>query len=302
MGGKMSNSGIINNGILGMNQSPVGKNASVTVTTASPQATPVRQPDDQCDIGIITVKAVEAGAVAEELRLVRKDSPGHSFDIGRVSADGRTSRIVATRALEQGQRSTMAAADLLCKHHKPRVIVLAGIAGGIHQDLALGDVVIATRVLYYELRREEPDGTRRRGEVRDTPVATGHAVNRFFTDHGEPAVFRSPDHTDAHPEFRVFGGPIGSGEAVISDRRSAVRAYLTQVNDKVLAVETEAGGLSQHAHEYSAAGDRPYGWVVVRGISDLAADMTDDDQPDAAKHAAIVLRELIPYLPVEDRL
>jgi len=50
----------------------------------------------------------------------------------------------------------------------------------------------------------------------------GDAVNRFFTDHGEPAEFRVPTAGRGSPRFRVFAGPIGSGDAVIADRESDI--------------------------------------------------------------------------------
>jgi adenosylhomocysteine nucleosidase len=57
----------------------------------------------------------------------------------------------------------------------------------------------------------------------------------------------------------------------------------------------EAGGLSQFCHETPSP--QP-GWLVVRGISDLADHAkTLDHQTAAARHAAIALRHLVPYLP-----
>lgn len=136
----------------------------------------------------------------------------------------------------------------------------------------------------------------RRGEARDAPAEVGHAVNRFFTDHGEPAEFTPTTHPRAAHPFRVWPGPIGTGEAVISDGDSAIRAYLKEFNEKILAIDTEAGGLSQYWHENAALGGRLRGWVVVRGISDHAVNMTYEHQATAARHAAITLRELVPYL------
>lgn len=98
--------------------------------------------------------------------------------------------------------------------------------------------------------------------------------------------------------FRIHRGPIGSGSAVITDENSGTRAWLRTVNEKVLAVETEAAGLAQSFHE-SADRPAPFGWLTIRGISD-EADVhkpTDDDYHDlAARHAAAVLMALAPHL------
>jgi adenosylhomocysteine nucleosidase len=250
-----------------------------------------------CDIGIITIKANESRAVGDVLGLVLRPGPGPGHvDAGTLHIAGRPVRLVATRALEQGQRSTMAAIGRLRQHDDPAVIVLVGIGGGIDPVLELGDVVIATRVVYYDLRRELPGTTRRRGEARDTSAEIGHAANRFFTDHGEPAEFTPFTHPSAAHSFRVWPGPIGTGEAVISDRGSAVRTYLKEFNEKILAIDTEAGAISQYWHENAVPGGRLRGWLVVRGISDHAANMTYEHQTTAARHAAIALRALVPYL------
>jgi adenosylhomocysteine nucleosidase len=69
-------------------------------------------------------------------------------------------------------------------------------------------------------------------------------------------------------------------------------------NEKVLAVDMEAGGLTQFCHE-TPPPDHP-GWLVIRGISDLADHTkTYDHQHSAAHNAAITLQHLIPYLPAK---
>jgi adenosylhomocysteine nucleosidase len=95
----------------------------------------------------------------------------------------------------------------------------------------------------------------------------------------------------------VHAGPIGSGEAVIADGDAEVLRFLAADNDKILAVDMEAGGLGQACHERSAESGRERRWAVVRGISDDAgAGKNEDHQRTAAWHAAVVLRELLPYL------
>ena len=95
----------------------------------------------------------------------------------------------------------------------------------------------------------------------------------------------------------MLSGPIGSGNAVIAGRDSKILQYLAGYNDKILAVEMEAGGLSQAHHDQPATEQRTQGWAVVRGISDKAGKDKDDDYHHAAaRHAATVVRALLPYL------
>lgn len=291
------NSGfIIHGGSVRLHQSAVGDGATVIVPATPeqepcPPATPEQEPARRADIGVITVLPVEAGAVHDILGLRRVRRSALPFFAGNVATDGTTRRVVAIRALAQGQRSTVIAFERLRRHYRPSVVVLAGIGGGIDPAVRVGDVVVTTRVVYYDLRKETPQGQRRRGEERQAPATTGHAVNSFFTSYGEPATVRT-----GKTSFRVLTGPIGSGEAVIADAESEIRRYLKAFNDKILAVDMEAGGLTQAFHEQDGPG-LARGWAVVRGISDDSSSAKNDDhQHLAARHAAITLRRLLPYL------
>jgi adenosylhomocysteine nucleosidase len=148
--------------------------------------------------------------------------------------------------------------------------------------------------VFYENRKLLPGKTLRRGQELQAPSAVTHSVNAFFTTSGDPAAL--PGHGGTAP-FRVFHGPIGSGEAVLSDADNEIRHYLARYNDKILAVEMEAGGLSQFCHDTTTHSGAPLGWVVIRGISDHADAAKDDRFHDsAAVNAAQTLRHLIPYI------
>lgn len=265
------------------------------ITNVYPGSQPTYSASRSRGIGVVAIKATEARAIIEVFGLIRnRETPsGQDFYTGTVeSADGPV-ELVAARTLEQGQRSIMPTLQNLRRHSNPAVFVLLGIGGAINRDLVVGDVVVATRVVYYDLRRETPEGVHRRSEDRHTPAPITHALNSFFTDYHDPARLKS-----AAGPFRVLSGPIGSGDAVIMDAESQIRKFLLTCNEKVLAIDTEAGGLTQFCHE-TPPPDHP-GWLVIRGISDLADHTkTYDHQHSAAHNAAITLQHLIPYLPAK---
>jgi adenosylhomocysteine nucleosidase len=294
MNERIENSGFINWGTTNVNApSAFGTGATVNISGAQP---PPNREGKGADIGVITVITEEASAVRAALGLRSDEAHGVSFDLGSLQADGKPVTIAATRALAQGQESTMVAYNHLREHFNPAVIVIAGIGGGVHRDVHIGDVVVATRMVYYDLRKETPAGTLHRGQQRQAPAVIEHAVNRFFTDHGEPAVLSGEGSKNS---FRVLCGPIGSGNAVIADRDSEILKYLARFNDKILAIDMESGGLSHAYHEGLVTSGRPLGWLVVRGISDDAGPGKNDDyHRPAARNAALALRELLPYLPV----
>lgn len=286
------NSGFMATGgaITNIGQLAAGPGAGIT--NVYPGSQPTRSASRSRGIGVVAIKATEARALIEVFGLTKnRGTPGgQDFYTGTVeSADGPV-ELVAARTLEQGQRSIMPTLENLRRHSNPAVFVLLGVSGAINRDLAIGDVVIATRVVYYDLRRETPDQVHRRGEERHAPAPVAHALNSFFTDCYDPARLES-----AAGPFRVLPGPIGSGDAVIMNTESQIRKFLLTYNEKILAVDTEAGGLAQFCHE-TPPPDHPH-WLVVRGISDLADHTkTYDHQHSAAHNAAITLQHLIPYL------
>ncbi|MED7926259.1 hypothetical protein SMD20_18530 [Nonomuraea sp. LP-02] len=288
MTGQFKNSGIINQGgPMTISDTAIGDGATV-VHHHLAEAEPRRR----ADVGVITIKDSEARAVIDILKLERAPVKGIPFWHGAINLRGVATRVAMIRSLGQGQRSTMAAFENLRGTFRPAVIALVGIGGGFQPDISTGDVAIATRAVYYDLRKETADGTQRRGEDRETSAIVGNAVNSFFVDYGEPAqLIRGED------EFHVISCIIGTGDAVIADAESEIRKYLKHYNDKISVVDMEAGGLAQAFHERGNLAQM-LGWVVIRGISDYSnKEKNDVLQKTAARNAAEVLRALIPYLP-----
>ncbi|MGW3099523.1 5'-methylthioadenosine/S-adenosylhomocysteine nucleosidase family protein [Streptomyces sp. NPDC001102] len=277
----------------------IGERAQASTTSPLPSAEPSAEANITWDLGIVTILSEELRSVIDALNLHRHKTPsGLYFYQGERTVSGATLRIVATQTQSQGQRSTMAALEHLRRHYHPRLWALVGIAGGIHDDHArIGNVIVSTDVVYYENRKINPQDTRRRGEHRQAPAHIVHAVNAYFTDHGTPARIKGQMTAHADQQYEVYPGVIGSGEAVIADRASDIRTYLTSYHEKVLAVDMEAGGLSQYWQENSVHGTNNPGWIVIRGISDNADEHKSHSHHElASRNAAHVLSRLLPYL------
>ncbi|MFC8360118.1 hypothetical protein ACFUIY_09575 [Streptomyces griseorubiginosus] len=277
----------------------IGEKAHASTTTPPSATETADEADSPWDLGIVTILSEELRSVIDALKLHRHKAPnGLYFYQGEHTVSDATLRIVATQTQSQGQRSTMAALENLRRHYNPRLWALVGIAGGIHDDHArIGNVIVSTDVVYYENRKINPQDTRRRGEHRQAPAHIVHAVNAYFIEHGTPARIKGQMTAHAGDQYEVYPGVIGSGEAVIADRASDIRTYLTTYHEKVLAVDMEAGGLSQYWQENSVHGTANPGWIVIRGVSDNADEHKGHSHHElAARNAAHVLSRLLPYL------
>ncbi|MFD4629192.1 hypothetical protein ACFVYR_04720 [Streptomyces sp. NPDC058284] len=310
----MSNYGISNTGPGNVNvngPTAMGKNTRVTVhgsetanagdTADEALPAPTRaeegaRREQVWDAGVITVLPVENSATIDALarwgtHTERRTQQGVVFHEFTRAAGARTLRLSLTQSLLPGQHFAGSAVEHLRREYAPRLVALVGIAGSIHPDVRPGDVVIAQEVVHYEPRKVTSEGTRRRGRGHTVTAGVQHAINAFFTTHGEPwPLPGSEDH-------RALRGLIGSGEAVLADVSAEERRYLREYNEKILAVETEGAGLATAVHASTGQTGAAGAWVMVRGISD-AADRQKDDSHHAiaSRNAAYVFSALLPHL------
>lgn len=250
------------------------------------------------DVGVLTVLAQETLAMVEvfqRARNYRRERRGAvvAHLASFASEDGHRDAVLM-QTLDRGQRSAAAAYANLRQWYRPRAVALVGIAGGINENVDVGDVVIANQIIYYDERRVSAGQAHRRGEASLTPAGMKGTVNHLFSTYGEPFTMPSPG---PRGEFKVLSGPIGTGGAVVTDSGSDIRAYLQSFNEKCLAVETEAGGLVQAAREDPHGPTHPADWLVIRAISDHADEHKGHRDHDlAARHAARVFERVVPLL------
>ncbi len=254
------------------------------------------------DVGVITVLSEETSAVAAMLDAsgechVRVHDSGLRCREAQLGSPGAGISVVATQTLGQGQQSAVIAFERLREAYTPTTVVLTGIAGAINPIITLGDVVVVNGVIHYDQRRETSAGITRRGQEIPVPARTRHAINAFFSDHGEPYRTTIVGSDGISRSCAVRPGMIGSGEAVVADQNSPIRGYVTAFNEKTLALETEAAGIAEAFYETTDTLAAGTGWLAIRGISDSADAAKDDTYHEIASwHAAVILRQMLPYL------
>jgi nucleoside phosphorylase len=163
-------------------------------------------------------------------------------------------------------------------HYDPVVIFFVGVAGGV-KDVALGDVVAATKVYSYESgaattvfqpRPRLGESSYLLEQRARAEAGKGDWKLRLARPTGEVS--------------RAFVGPIAAGEKVVKSRSSEVYKFLRANYGDVLAVEMEGGGFLRAARANLVDA------LVVRGISDLVTGKAKADaggsQEIAALHAA----------------
>jgi nucleoside phosphorylase/glycosyltransferase involved in cell wall biosynthesis len=178
---------------------------------------------------------------------------------------------------QSGNLTAAVAAANMLQQFRPDFVALIGIAGGL-RDVAVGDVVISSEIVYYEPAKISTAGIDPRYRIVGlTPPWVASLLRNFSGDVALP---------------RVHVGPVASGEKIITSPESV--RDLIGIWGRPLAIEMEAAGVA----EAVGASGRNIPLVVIRGIADVldgskhrhgAADL-------AAKAALDVAAELVPLL------
>ncbi|WP_236578560.1 5'-methylthioadenosine/S-adenosylhomocysteine nucleosidase [Streptomyces tendae] len=157
-----------------------------------------------------------------------------------------------------------------------------GVAGGLKEDINIGDVVVATKIYGIQGGKQTPEGFL----VRPDAWRAAHRLDQ--------AARHALRDADYHVHFK----PIAVGDFVLADATSAITRYLNEYYNDAVAIEMEGAGVAHAAHLTGALDS-----MIIRGISDKADAKkhvrdAEGSQVQAARNAATavlaVLRKLEP--------
>ena len=221
---------------------------------------------------IVTALGLEYNAVADQLSERRPvvHPQGSRYETGLWK--GAT---VAVAECGAGNTAAALECERAVSFFRPAAILFVGVAGGL-KDVALGDVVLASKVYAYESGKADKTFRTRPGV--------------FTTDYALLQTAKLLARS-ASADYRCFVGAVAAGEKVISSVKADEFVFIKDHYGDSLAVEMEGYGFLHAGY----ANTTPC--MVVRGISDLIANKAVSDasgsQPIAAHHASQVAFRLI---------
>jgi adenosylhomocysteine nucleosidase len=210
--------------------------------------------------------------------------PGTGLDARRGRLDGRDV-VVATAGV--GKVKAAGTATLLVERLGCRALVLSGVAGGLGEELGIGDLVIAERVIDVDYGRLTDAG-----RIVYQPGALPLPELRPEPGYQLPVALleRITEHL-ASSDLTARLGTILSGDAFLASAR--VRDELATEWD-ALAIEMEGSAVCGVAERFGLP------WLVVRALSDRAGEESVDDfaafVASAASNSAKLVRQLLPVL------
>jgi nucleoside phosphorylase len=249
------------------------------------------------DVAILTVIPEAHDAVRQLCSLSRSEERGgQPYWTGRVpAAGGGEHLVVLDRAVDRSNLPAQEAAQRLLQHWRPRHLIVADIGGGFHgrDGLAVGDVVFASLVHYYEFVKETAGGgVEARDFARAAPARGARATLAVIAQEAtwpERIEHARPGGTRDWPS--LLEGEIVAGDHLLSDPDSSLVAGLVGAYPKALAIDMESAGVARAV--YGAQQDELFTQLtILRGISDLVDDperdnqATRDDWKPYAAHAA----------------
>lgn len=175
--------------------------------------------------------------------------------------DGAVYRVIVVSPTEMGPIAAAITATTATSRWRPAHVIVVGIAGGLKDEVATGDVMVASAVADYTVGKVTDTGPReeRWSMVSADPMLLAAARN-FRT--GWEGLVKEARPGKGAIERHV--GIIATGGDVIASK-AQIATYQKDM-PKLIGVEMEGGGVATALHQHVL---RPR-FLMIRGVSDLA--------------------------------
>ena len=228
------------------------------------------------------------GAMAEEVDLLHAELVGVRTEThaGISVARGRFQGVELVLArCGIGKVNAAICAQMLIDLYKPRALVFSGVAGGLLPNMRIGDIIIASHVVQYDM--DLTAFGRRHGELpgRDRMLESDPALVQAAADAFDAAF----EGVENGPNLML--GTVASGDRFVQDKETL---RWLQREFAALATEMEGAAVGHTCH----LNEIPF--VVIRGLSDTAgASATSDfaaNLSTVCRNCFEILEKLIPAL------
>lgn len=226
-------------------------------------------------IGIIGAMDVEIEMILKEMESLKINNYG-GFKIYTGNIAGK--EIVLSRC-GTGKVNAAACTQILIDRFGVDVIINTGIAGSLHGEVKICDVVISTAVTYHDVRKGQminlfPNKESFKADVKLISLANESCTKILDQEN-----------------LRYHTGLIVTGEQFVAEK--ALKDKIVE-GYKPLCVEMEGGAIGHVAYLNSVP------FVVIRSISDNADDEAtmnyEEFEKTAAHHSAKIVLQMINHI------
>lgn len=221
----------------------------------------------------LEVEALKAAMKVEEI----KEKASMKFYVGSLN-----DKEVVIVQCGIGKVNAAVCTQILCDLFDISYIINTGIAGALHQDLNIGDLVISTDCIQHDVD-VTPFGYEK-GRI------PGFSKREFHADERLMSLAKEVNEKE-NPDIQTFLGRIVSGDQFISSHET--KEFLIS-EFQAYCAEMEGASIAQVAF----LNDLPF--VILRAISDKADGSANMDykqfEREAAAHSAKLVQHLLPLL------
>ncbi len=177
----------------------------------------------ECDIAVLMALDIEAGGLLDLMRsTVKTRGAGFTAYSGSLAQQ----RVVLTVTGPGGEAAECATGALIAGH-SPKWVISAGFAGGLHDDLGRGDLLVADRIV-------SPDGRRLTIDFQMSKTAGLHVAALLTVDH----IVHTPE------EKRSLGQQYGA--RAVDMETMAVAQHCHRAKQCFLAVRVISDTVEDH--------------------------------------------------------
>lgn len=258
------------------------------------------------DVLILTALPVELAAakqafgIAEDIQHTTTDIGVHFWKASVIRSNGETAHCAIACFGGPGNVDASSITSALLSELKPSNVIMLGIGAGMRYKCALGEVIIAERVVAYEGAafieggkvEARPESTRlglRSRQDISSYLSNEKLLRNRLSDIYKILNITFPEQVGANPVAKDFlpkTSTVGSGEKLMRDPEKF--KSLRELNGKTEVVDMEGAGV------FAACANHEKPIMMFRGISDFG-DSTKNNKFHklAAKAAAAVTVDYI---------
>jgi adenosylhomocysteine nucleosidase len=169
-----------------------------------------------------------------------------------------------------GKVNSAITSTLLINEFNPELALNIGSAGGVHESLSIGDIVVASELCYHDV------------DIRAFNYALGQVPGmpeRFTPAPGILDAIQLIDH-----DRNIHSGLICSSDSFVSDPKRINE--LKELFPGIYAVDMESCSIAHVCHQFNVP------FCIIRAISDLANDIASVNFDEFIETASVNSAEL----------
>lgn len=193
------------------------------------------------------------GAMDEEIELLQqKISDKQTYEIANslfIEGEIADEAVVLVKS-GIGKVNAAMTTTILIERFQPTHIINTGSAGGFHEDLHVGDIVISTEVVHHDV------------DVTAFDYQYGQVPNMPATFSADQSLMKQTERALAQLNINSHLGLIATGDSFMSDANRV--ASIKKLFPQMLAAEMEGAAIAQVCYQYNLP------FVIIRALSDIA--------------------------------